>query len=278
MVNRGVQNIPPLLFAAFSAILACVASFIYTAFRGKLHELKRVKAWFPLIMVTLCIVVIPYTLLFIGASKTSGTNTSVLLLSEIIFTLIFTPFIGEKTTLYKIIGAGGVFFGALLILFNGKLQLNIGDLLIILSTVPYPIGNFYAKKAMNIVSPATILFVRFILGGLFLFALAALTIKNLNIQNVFIDNWKLILFNGLILLGIGKMIWYSGLKRLDISKGISLIMTFPLFSLIVLVGVFNEQISIYQWVGIAIMMIGVFFTIKRSSVDPAKTKYTPEYP
>jgi len=63
------------------------------------------------------------------------------------------------------------------------------------------------------------------------------------------------------------------LMRMDISKTISLFMTFPLFSLFILIFFFQEHISIYQWLGIIIMMIGVYFSIKRPSVDKSLTKY-----
>ncbi|HXW68825.1 MAG TPA: DMT family transporter, partial [Dissulfurispiraceae bacterium] len=89
-------------------------------------------------------------------------------------------------------------------------------------------------------------------------------------------NWPLLFFTGLVLLGIGKIMWYEALGRLDISKAISLSMTFPLFSLILLIGIFKETVSSYQWIGIVIMMLGVFFSIKRPSVDPGLTKYAPK--
>jgi drug/metabolite transporter (DMT)-like permease len=53
-------------------------------------------------------------------------------------------------------------------------------------------------------------------------------------------------------------------------------MTFPLFSLVLLIGVFKEGVSPYQWIGIALMMGGVFFSIRRASVDPRLTKYAAE--
>ncbi len=276
MVNRGAHYIPPLTFAAISAFLAAVGSFAYAALKSKLHELKRRDAYASLLMVTLCIVIIPYVLLFIGSSRTSGINTSLLLLSEIIFTLMFTPLIGEKTTSEKLIGAAGIFVGALLILYNGSFRLNIGDIMVITSTATYPIGNFYAKKALNRVSPSTILFVRFSLGGLFMFSLALLTETPSNMSHVITADWPTLLFTGLILLGMGKIIWYEALSRLDISKAISLSMTFPLFSLIILVGIFKEAISHYQWLGIVAMMVGVFFSIRRPSVDPKLTRYRNE--
>ncbi len=273
MVNRGSHHIPPLFFAAFSTLLAAVGSLGYAAFKGKLRELRNRESYTDLFMITLCIVIIPYTLFFIGAGKTTGINTSLLLLSEIIFTLLFTPFIGEKTTIEKLIGALGVSCGAAFILYHGSFQLNTGDVLVILSTVTYPVGNFYSKKALAQVSPSIILLVRFFLGGVFFLLLAIFLETPSAMSTVVVKNWFLLLLTGLVLLGAGKIVWYEALDRLDISKAISLSMTFPLFSLIVLTGFYEETISRQQGVGIGVMMVGVFFSARRTSVDPASTKY-----
>jgi drug/metabolite transporter (DMT)-like permease len=272
VVNRGSRHLMPLTFAAVSTLLAATGSFIYAALQGKLCELKKKEVYSSLLMVTLCIVIIPYVLFFIGSSKTSGVNTSFLLLSEAVFTLIFTPLIGEKTTFEKLAGAIGVLIGSGLIVYNGGFRLNAGDVMVIASTVTYPIGNFYAKRALVQVSPSTILLVRFSLGGVFMLLLAIITESHST--TMILREWPLLLFTGLVLLGVGKILFYEALGRLDISKAISLGMTFPLFSLILLIGAFNESISRYQWVGIAVMMIGVLFSARRPSTDPKLTKYS----
>jgi drug/metabolite transporter (DMT)-like permease len=273
MANRGSRHIPPLFFAAISTLLAAAGSLGYAAFKGKLHELKKRKSYYDLFMITLCIVIIPYTLFFIGAGKTTGINTSLLLLSEIIFTLLFTPFIGEKTTIEKLIGALGVSCGAAVILYHGSFQLNTGDVLVILSTATYPVGNFYSKKALTQVSPSVILLVRFFFGGLFLLLLSIIVEAPTTMSTLVEKNWLMLLFTGFILLGVGKIVWYEALDRLDISKAISLSMTFPFFSLIVLTGFYEETISHQQSFGIVVMMVGLFFSARRSSVDPTTTKY-----
>ncbi len=273
IVNQGARSIPPISFAAITALLAAGAAFVYAASTGKLHELKNKKSYASLLMISFCIVIIPYILFFIGSSKTSGINSSLLLLSEIIFTLLFTPFIGEKTTAKKLIGAMGVCAGAALILYNGNSTLNSGDILIIASTASYPIGNFYSKKALNFVSPAIILFVRFLLGGLFIFIFALFAEPQSSMYTIISIHWKLLVFIGFVILGISKIIWYEGLRHLDISKAISLGMSFPLFSLLILIAVFKETPSAFQWTGILFMAIGIYVSIKRPSVDPALTKY-----
>ena len=270
-VNFGTKSIPPFTFAALTTLIAAIVGFFYAVINKRLGELKNKKGFLNLIFVALFIVIIPYSLLFIGSKHTSGFNTSVLLLSEIIFMLIFTHFFGEKTTILKLAGSLTIFFGAILILFNGNIIINWGDILIILSTFTYPIGNFYSKKALNIYHPSNILFIRFLIGGLFLLLLA-LIFEPINF-NFSTQQWGIILFTGLILLAVTKIIWYQALKVLDISKAISLAMTFPLYSILALVIFFDESISIYQGLGVIIMMIGVYFALKRKSVDPKLTKY-----
>jgi len=224
-------------------------------------------------MVTLYVQIIPYTLLFIGAEKTSGINTSMLLLSEIVFTLLFTPFIGEKTTVEKLVGALGVSCGAALLLYRGSFQINTGDILIILSTATYPVGNFYAKKALSRVSSTIILLVRFSVAAPFFFLLSMLADERLSgIGSIISGSWPLLLFTGFVLLGVGKIVWYEALDRLDISKAISLSMTFPLFSLMLLTLFYGEVISWQQGIGIGVMMVGAFFFSQKAFGGPERNK------
>jgi drug/metabolite transporter (DMT)-like permease len=200
-------------------------------------------------------------------------NTSLLLLSEIPFVLVFTHFIGEKTTVLKLMGAGSVLVGAVLLLYHGGRGFSLGDLLVVLSTATYPVGNFYAKKAFHVVSPTIVLLVRLMLGSAFIGALSFVFERHVGGGMSVSGVWSLIAFNGIMLIGIAKIIWYEGMKRLDISKAIALGMTFPFFSVLYLLLFFKEQINLLQWTGITIMAVGVFFSAKRQSVDPQLTKY-----
>ena len=273
VVSDGVKDIPPLSFAAISTFLAALGALMYMVGKKRMHELADKRAYFSLFMITLCIVVIPYTLFFWGATMTSGVNASLLLLAEIIFTLFFTPLIGEKNSKLKMAGALSIFFGALFILYNGTLTLNKGDVIIILSTLFYPIGNFYSKKVLNYISPPSILFVRFLFGSFLIYLFARTFEPGVDLITTFQDNIGIILFNGLVLLGVSKIFWYESLRRVDVSKAVNLAMTFPLFSLIALIAFYQEPISVYQWIGAAIMLFGVYLSVKSKSVDPTKTKY-----
>ncbi len=171
-VQREVQHIPPLTFAALSTLLGTVPSLIWLIGTGRWHEYKNRHIYIPLCSVALCSVVLPYGMLFLGASMTSGVNTSMLLLTEIIFLMIFSHTIGEKTTTLKIVGASGVFIGGVIMMYHQGAQFSIGDILIVASTIPYFFGNFYGKTLLTVISPQTIMTFRFFFGGIILFVIA----------------------------------------------------------------------------------------------------------
>lgn len=271
-VHRGVQDIPPLTFASLSTLLGAVLSLLWLIKTRRWHEYKNSRIYFPLFIVTLCNTVLSYGMLFIGASMTSGVNTSTLLLTEIIFLMIFSHAIGEKTTILKAIGALGVFIGAVIMMYQTSAGFRMGDILIVLSTMPYFFGNFYGKKLLTTITPQTIIVFRFFVGGLILFVMAQFFEKEIAIIPLIKAHPWTLLINGLILLGVGKILWYESFKRLDISKAVLIAMTFPLFSLGCLL-VLGEKITMQQWIGSSIMIIGVFATLLRPSVDPMKTKY-----
>ncbi len=267
LVNYGAYRIQPLVLASITTVLSSFLFFSFSALKGNLGELRNKEIYKPALMVTVFVVVIPYILFFVGASKTSGINTSVLLLSEIIFTFLLTPFIGEKTTVKKTIGFLGVFLGSLLILYNGTMSINIGDVFIILSTITLPIGNFYAKVLLESVSPSIILFIRSFLGGIFILLFSLFFGVWTDWVGAIKDNLFLVLFIAFVSLGVEKLIWYEGLERLDVSKSIILGKSSVLFSLVFLVVFFKETVSMFQWLGVMFMLVGVYFSVIRHSVS-----------
>jgi drug/metabolite transporter (DMT)-like permease len=116
----------------------------------------------------------------------------------------------------------------------------------------------------------------FFIGAFFLLLFARIYEPRIHPLEVFSQHSGLILLNGILLVGIGKIVWYEAFKRLDISKAISLIMTKTLFSVLILVIFFHERLSIMQTVGITLMLIGVYFSMRRQSVHPNLTRYAPD--
>lgn len=265
IIAYSTKIIPPIMFAGLSVLIASITLFLYLLATKKLSELRDPQTIKYSLAVALFIVIIPSILIFTGSSKTSGINTTILLQIEILFTFIFFGiFRIEKITARKIIGATIVIFGTTFILYNGNAGINTGDLLIIAGTLFYPIGNFFAKKALEISSPSTILFIRNILGGITLVCLSFIFEDNTETKNNILKYWPLILFNGLIIYHVSKVLWYEAIKRIDISKALTLSLGgAPSLSLIFAFFFLGEVPTPYQIIGFVAVLSGILILTRK---------------
>lgn len=239
--------------------------FVYLVVKKQIRTLYNPKAFKYILGVTLFIVIIPSVLIYFGASHTSGVNTAILLQTEILFTfLIVGVFTRERITLKKISGALLVAFGAVIILYNGDFSVNSADLLIIAGAAFYPLGNICAKKALELATPVAILFIRAFVGGNILL-LISLLFENytLSVSHYISDNFLFLAANGVFIYCVSKLLWYEGLKRMDITKAIPLGMTYPAFSLVYAYFLLREIPTFYQLLGFIVIFSGVFFLIKK---------------
>jgi len=271
VVNHAVKFVSPLLFAGLSSLVAAVALFIYLFSTKTFHHLFNKKALIYILGVTLFIIVLPSIFIFIGTSFTSGVNTTILLQAEVFFTFLFCGlFFGEKITSKKLIGALAIVIGTTIVIFNGSLVINWGDILILSGVAFYPFGNMCAKKALSMVPSTAILFIRSFLGGLILILLSFIFESSFSVLGSTIFNFYLfILINGLAVMFLSKIFWYEGLKRIDISKAITIGMSYPAFSLIFLFLFVQEIPNLYQLIGLFVTMAGVvFITYKKKKNIP----------
>ena len=152
--------------------------------------------------------------------------------------------------------------GSITILYNGTFAVNKGDIAIFLATMLFPIGNVCAKKALQLINWSPLLLARTAISGIALWIIASLTEtpKPLTHKEVIF-----ILIMGFVIFGISKMLWYLGLKRLDVSKASAISMSYPAFSILFAFILFHEVPGTYQWIGMTVIGIGLYFMIKTTS-------------
>jgi drug/metabolite transporter (DMT)-like permease len=261
LIAYSTKIMPPILFAGLSTFAAGIALFVYIIFKKELKKLIDLRALKYAIAITVFIIIIPAVLIFIGSSKTSGINTTILLQSEIFFTLVICGiFTDEKVTAKKIIGAITMVLGTFFVLFTWKFEINTGDLLIIAGTFFYPIGNIFAKKALEFSTPSVILFIRSIIGGIVLLIISwRFEVYDQPISQIISNNYLFILANGVLIYAISKIFWYESIKRIDISKSILIsVGACPAISLLFAFLFLKEIPTISQIVGLIIILAGVY--------------------
>lgn len=269
LINYTTKLMPPLLFAGASALIAAILLIPYLVFTKQIWKIFDRKVFPYLLGVTLFIIIVPLSFIYVGSSKTSSINTTLLLQTELFFTFIICgAFFGEKITPQRIIGGVAILAGASIVLFKETLTPNLGDLLIITGTMFYPIGKIFAKKALGMTSASVIIFVRSFLGGLTLVGLSFLFEKYaLSMRDYIVRDILFILINGILLQLVSKILWYQGLKRIDITKAVSIGIAMPVFSLLYAFLFLKEVPTLTQWIGFFAILMGLFvITRKRTEV------------
>ena len=208
----------PFFSASLSTLFAVVPLSLLISASGKWHELRNRKAWPHVIWGSLLIGVIFYGLIFTGAQRTNPVNVSFLGLFEVLSSFLALHVFGsEKTTRQEIAGAALMLFGAAILLCPGRVEIHVGDILVIIACGIAPYGNVFFKKARMEISSGTIIWMRSLLSGMILFVIALMFEESPSTvplkKGIFY-----ILFNGIFIMGIGKILWNEAIFRLPIPK------------------------------------------------------------
>ena len=148
--------------------------------------------------------------------------------------------------------------GAFAVLFpGGRLHLNEGDIIILVASAIPPVGNYFAQKAREQVGSNMIMFIRSILSGIFILFMAFL-FEPVPVQADVTNALFFILVNGLLLMGLSKILWIEGIHRIPITKAVALNSVAPAFTLLFAFLIIGEMPSVWQFLGFLPMLIGIF--------------------
>ena len=182
LINQAARIMPVMFFAGISTFIASVIHISLLIIRGQWRQHLPARIWGYIAGVTVCNSFLALLFIFAGTRYTSGINTALLMQSEMLFSfLIFRVFAGEHISPRQRIGALGVLSGTLLVLYNGSFDVNPGDLLIVIGTFFYPIGNLCAKRALEFAPSSFVLAVRHLAGGA-AFCLLAFPFEDITVQ------------------------------------------------------------------------------------------------
>lgn len=271
----ALNTLSPLLTASLSTLSAAAFFAIVLTVKKCWKELKTLSALRDTLIATLFIGIGFYSLLFIGIGKTTAGDASIMLLMELFFGMVVLWAWGkERYTMGHIIGSLCMVIGAFLVLFQGSIALNSGNLIILIATALPPIGNFFAQRARKKVSSAYIMFVRSIISGIFLLVLSLIW-ETIPTGRALETSVPYLLINGLVILGLSKVFWIEAIHRIPITKGLALGSITPVFTLIAAYVTLHEVPRLWQIIGLIPIIFGVWLltdfgksTDVSGSVDP----------
>ena len=258
IVKSSTEVFPPLFFLALAAAIASGFHGITTFLQGGLSPAITPRVLIDCLLVSLFIFS-GFVLIFIGAKHTTAINTALLLQCEMVTTfLVYEFFFKQKHSLQQLVGAVIVFTGSTLVLYNGSFSLNKGDLIILSSTLCFPFGNYFAKRALGVIPPSQVLLFRFGFAAPIFFVLSFFLEDLSVIFHTVFNHLHLVLPYAICILFLSKFLWYIGLARMSVSRGIFILMAYPAFSLVFAFILLKEVPTWYQVCGFFVAMTGIF--------------------
>ncbi len=257
------KTLSPLFTYSLIMLFSGLTLTLIITLRKKWHELREWSAIKYTLISTFFIGFLFYFLIFIGLKYTTSGNASIVALMEIFFSyIIFNLWYKEKQKGLHLLGAFLMVFGALFILFPGKILFNKGDILILIATIFPPIGNYFSQKARKIISSEMMLFLRTMVVGIIFTALSFMFSTTPSFSD-FNNALPWILISSIFLFTISKILWIEGIHRIPVTKAISLSTISPVFTLFFAYLIFHDVPTLWQVLGFIPMAIGVFLILKK---------------
>jgi drug/metabolite transporter (DMT)-like permease len=250
-------TVPSLLALAWSSLFACFFFIPIMAFRKKWHEAKNLLLWKYVLVITLFNSVAFYVLYFTALKYTTPGNAAIISLLEILTSFVFFNIIlREEISREYLAGACLMLIGALIVLAPNFAGINIGDFLILATTLVAPMGNLYQQKARKLASGETVVFLRSILATPIIFFLAYLFGQHASVADVR-ASLLFLLINGVLLLGLSKLLWVEGIHRMSVTKAMALQGAGPVLTLLIAWMLLSQTPTMWQLVSLAPLLLGV---------------------
>ncbi len=213
-------------------------------------------------------------LFFEGLKRTTASNASVLEGGELLFTvMIALLFFKEKITKIGYLGMTITIIGVTLISlsstttnnipnswYNFNLNLNFGNILIILSTLCWGLDNNISKIiSRRITSTAKIVLIKSLIGGTLLLIISFFLGYKLNFD---ITQIPYLLFLGIGGFGLSLFFFIESLRIIGTLKTIIIFSSSTIFGLILSFIILNEKIGIMQLIATTLVILGLYYVNK----------------
>ena len=249
--------------SAIRAIVAALTAFIYIVFTRKSPLQVTKQQLSPLIYIALVGTLFADFMYFFALSQIPVVNAVVIGHMQPIFIIAFGFFLLKTDTLTKIdyLGIALMILSGLLVttrtlenLFALKFG-TIGDLIVLSATIAWATSAIVMKKYLTGMDAGVITFYRFFFPALIFATYLGMT-SSLIITNIYQACIG-------VIIGIGTILYYEGLKRLKAAQVSGLELSTPFFAAILAFLFLSEFITIMQIIGILLLLGGVYLISKK---------------
>jgi len=249
--------------SAIRAMVAAITAFIYLILTKKAPLRVSRQQLSPLLYIAIAGTLIADFMYFVALSQIPVINAVIIGHMQTIFIIAIGFFVlkTDKLTRFD-------YLGIILMIFSGVLVTTktldnlfalrfgtLGDLIVLSATIAWATSAIVMKKYLTAMDAGMITFYRFFVPALVFVAYLGLT------SSLFIANIYQVCIG--IIIGIGTILYYEGLKRLKAAQVSGLELSAPFFAAILAYVFLNEIVTIMQLIGTLFLICGVYLLSKK---------------
>jgi len=259
------QNSDFIQTSAIRAIFAALTALIYVGITNKAN-LRISKKQIPTLLYIAVVGTLFADFMYFFALTQVPVINAVLIghLQPIFIILIgFLALKTDKLTKFDFIGITFMVFSGILVTTKTLENLSIfklgtiGDLLVLSATIAWATTAVAMRKYLRGMNAGIITFYRFLFASIFFVMYLGLT-STIDISNIY-----QILIG--IVIGIGTILYYEGLKRIKAAQVSGLELSAPFFATILAFFVLGESVTIMQVIGIFLLFVGIYYLSKKEN-------------
>lgn len=258
-----VREIDPITMTAVRVMTAGALVLILSKFMG-IFRLPTKSEWKTILLITLFSVVLHHSFMAIGLTKTTGVNAGIILGAAPLVTMVLSiVFLKNNVSRLRILGFIAGFTGIIFTSLAGAggiTAISIGDGYVFLCMVAQAISFILIGKLNPTFDPRLLTGYILISGSIVIFMLG-LGIEQDIAQIGKLFSWKLgsvFLFSSIIATAVGHMIYNYAVKNVGPAETTVFVNLNTMFALIGSAMFLGEPILPYHFIGLGLIVIGVF--------------------
>lgn len=249
--------------SAIRAIFAALTAFVYIAVTNKKNFRIKKSQLSSLVYIAIVGTLFADLMYFFALTKVPVINAVIIGHMQPIFIILFAFLFlkGDKLTLFDYLGIFLMMISGILVTTKTIDHLllykfgTLGDLFVLSATIAWATTAIAMRKYLRGMNAGAITFYRFLFASLF-FVTYLGTTSTIGIVNIY----QIVIG---IVVGIGTIMYYEGLKRIKAAQVSGIELSTPFFAAILGFFILGETVTAMQIVGIFLLFVGIYYLSKR---------------